>query len=153
MQCNACNNLAYLTFLSTFVFFRCVYDFRFAHSIESPELYLKNATQMTCPDASSLFSSLENFVKGGTMFALYEDFGNIASAWDTTSPDKVAKIQELLKPMGRKQAASTEASMQKDHMKFRFLDAVYQLQKVGIIKVTSNGKSFQKILSAYIYDS
>lgn len=145
-------SLLFLSFSRRGLNILLLFGHRFAHSIECPQSYLQNASQMIYPDTSSLFSSLQNFGKGGTMLALYDNFCTLASAWDLSAPETVSLIQDMLKHNGKKHAASVEASMKKDNLKFRFLDAVYDLQKCGIIKVTNNGKSFQKILSAWVYD-
>lgn len=87
------------------------------------------------------------------MTGLFDDFYLLASTWDTSSTEKMAQIEELKKRHGRKAATSIDTSMCKDHLKSRFLDAVYGLQKASLIKVTNNGKSFQKIVSTWVYDN
>ena len=86
------------------------------------------------------------------MAALFDNFFQLASVWDLSSPEKQSLIDELKRRHGKKGAANVEANMRKDHMKCRFLDAVYSLQRASVIKVTNNGKSFQKIITTWIYD-
>ena len=122
--------------------------------MEYPQLILRCASKTLYPDVCILLTSLENFGKGGSMQSLADDFYTIASTWDMQEQQTVDRIQELIKRNGRsKSAAALKSGFEKDQMKLRFLDAVYDIQRAGVIKVTNSGKSFQKILSTWIYDN
>jgi hypothetical protein len=125
---------------------------RLSLSLQCPGLYLRDVTDAVDPDVCALYASLQNFAKGGALAALYDSFFQLAASWDISTPDKKAKIEELKKQYSKKNAQTVEANMEKDYMKCRFLDAVYSMQRLSIIKVTNNGKSFQKISSTWVYD-
>lgn len=86
------------------------------------------------------------------MTALYDSFHSLAPTWDLVAPEIQKRLEELKKRVGRKQGTQLESSIRKDQIKCRFLDAVYEFQRSSFIKVTNNGKSFQKISNVWLYD-
>lgn len=117
-----------------------------------PQQFLGTASDVNIPDVSTLHEVLKTFDRGGSMLLLFDSFSQFSTTWDVSSPEKLADTQEKKAKLDRKGAAQIDAALKKDHLKCRFLSAVYDLQKAGVMKVTNNGKSFQKTAMCWIYD-
>jgi hypothetical protein len=120
-------------------------------ALTSPETFLANARGSTTPDICALYDVLKTYDRGGNMNNLFESFRQFSSTWDTSSDEFRSKIADVKRVSDRKQSILIDSAFKRDHLKSRFVTAVFTLQRQGIMKVTNNGKSFQKLATNWVY--
>lgn len=128
----------------------------------NPQVYLSGVEGSVLPDACSLFEFLRTLNgKGGTVASLSEGFRQFCCKWPRPAKDILDKpelysiidLPESLKRVSdRKRKLELENCLNDDEVMSRFICAVNELQRAGVIKITNNGKNFHKTNLTWVFD-
>jgi hypothetical protein len=128
----------------------------------NPQVYLSGVEGAVLPDACSLFEFLRTLNgKGGTVVSLSEGFRQFCCKWPRPQKElleslelySIIELPESMKRMSdRKRKLEIETCLDNDDVMSRFVCAVHELQRAGIIKITNNGKNFHKTNLTWVFD-
>jgi hypothetical protein len=104
--------------------------------LSHPDRHLSGCSETVVPDVCTLYDCLKTLGRTGNVSALFEAFCQFSTKWNNKLSTKKRKYNNGLERSG---------------INSRFLSALNDIQRCGIIKITNNGKSFHKTVSAWVY--